>query len=677
MENSGQIPKIQFNDIVRNWMMNARLQLLLTAWSVLVLAWACTPCDAAGLPITASPRVWFETENGEGTAYDSTGGFVDTWKDQSGNGNHLTSSTTHRPSLAKNLSAVNGHTGLSFDGVDDWMRGEKSLFVNTAQATVFLVAQVPPLDGHIRTFLDSGPDGSTRRWSLWALGDPKQLRFNRDGLGGAIEGGHGRAAGEYVLLTGVADGTASHVAVNGAVIGSGPVNTELNTSGTPWTIGERFAMDQSASYQGNFVELIIYDTALSDGDRNKIGSYIARKYGLTISSFAREQDGGKEQDTQQQEVKKGDEKPVFDIETLFDVEQYPKDLRLPKMVIANDGTLIAFAGACRIYRRSEDKGETWFDVQRISPECGGANVVVDRITGDILVLDQSKRGFWRSKDTAKTWKFEKAEFRANRDGQGIFGKTPFGTAGSEAGITLMHGKYKGRLIIPARFRPMSKPGDDGPEYMPYTYNSVIYSDDRGKTWQAGEPVQSGTAEAAVAELSDGSVYINSRAGMYCDNRRRIAWSYDGGANFGDWSASDELFEPGGPTPTYKHSKKGSYGTSGGLARMPDGTTEYEDVLLFSMADSKDRRRGMITTKLVVMASFDREETWPVERHVPHEGGPCYSSITADKDGMIYVLFEGSHYGNRGIHYVTFAKFNLAWLKEGDPPDWNGDPPAGN
>ena len=363
----------------------------------------------------------------------------------------------------------------------------------------------------------------------------------------------------------------------------------------------------------------------------------------------------------------GDEKPVFKLETLFVNPGNHQEIRLPKMVVANDGTLIAFAGLCRYYRTSTDQGETWSDIQNVSPECGGGNVVVDRITGEIIILDPGQDVVaWRSKDTAKTWKSEKVTFHPS---QGDYG----GTMGSEAGITMMHGKYKGRLILPTRFNPRVGSGKKNPAFH---YNSVYYSDDRGKTWREGDPVQTGTGEAAVAELSDGSLYINSRSHMSCDNRRRIAWSYDGGAHFGDWSASDELFEPGGDRPINEHARKGSYGTSGGLCRMPDGSTQYDDVLLFSITDQRDRGKGLILNKLVVMASFDREETWPVERHIPHKGNPCYSSITADKDGTIYVLFEKNPRPGL-ISHVTFAKFNLAWLKEGDPADWNGDPPAGN
>ena len=111
--------------------------------------------------------------------------------------------------------------------------------------------------------------------------------------------------------------------------------------------------------------------------------------------------------------------------------------------------------------------------------------------------------------------------------------------------------------------------------------------------------------------------------------------------------------------------------------MPDGTTEYDDVLIFSIANEGLRyERGTVPktdnlvdwTKMIVMVSFDREETWPVSRHIPHNIGAVYSSITADKDGMIYLLFEKSTRPGR-VDDVTFAKFNLAWLKEGDPPDW--------
>ena len=362
------------------------------------------------------------------------------------------------------------------------------------------------------------------------------------------------------------------------------------------------------------------------------------------------------------------DKPLFKMETLFVSKGDHKEIRLPKIVVANDGTLIAFAGLSRFYRTSKDKGETWSDRQTISPKCEGGNVIVDRVTGDILLLDPGPDvPAWRSKDTAKTWNPEKVVFHQNGPDHG-------GTMGSEAGITLRHGPHKGRLILPTRFRFKAKKGRSD---LAFHYNAVYYSDDRGKTWRESDPVQSGTGEAAVAELSDGSLYLNSRSHMSADDRRRIAWSYDGGKTFVDWSASDELFETSGTRPSFSNSRMPSYGTSAGLTRMPDGSTRHRDVLLFAIANEGLRhRRGSVPktknfvewTKVIVMASFDREETWPFSRHIPHHLGAAYCSLTADKDGVIYVLFETSHRPGR-VDNVVFAKFNLAWLKEGNPPHW--------
>ena len=70
------------------------------------------------------------------------------------------------------------------------------------------------------------------------------------------------------------------------------------------------------------------------------------------------------------------DKPLFKMETLFVSKGDHKEIRLPKIVVANDGTLIAFVGLSRFYRTSKDKGETWSDLQTISPKCEGGNVIV-------------------------------------------------------------------------------------------------------------------------------------------------------------------------------------------------------------------------------------------------------------------------------------------------------------
>jgi len=78
---------------------------------------------------------------------------------------------------------------------------------------------------------------------------------------------------------------------------------------------------------------------------------------------------------------------------------------------------------------------------------------------------------------------------------------------NEHGITLRHGKQKGRLLRPARFYGKANKQEEWPNH----YTNAIYSDDGGKTWLTSEPFPAnGTGEATVAELSDGRIYYNSR-----------------------------------------------------------------------------------------------------------------------------------------------------------------------
>src|SRR5690606_23554122 len=97
----------------------------------------------------------------------------------------------------------------------------------------------------------------------------------------------------------------------------------------------------------------------------------------------------------------------------------------------------------------------------------------------------------------------------------------------ENGVTLRYGPHKGRLIVPARVqRRIADTKFPFPGKL--DLNVVIYSDDGGKTWKQSDPtLPFGKDESAVAELSDGRIYHNSRNNIYHGNKH-ISWSDDGG-----------------------------------------------------------------------------------------------------------------------------------------------------
>jgi len=330
-----------------------------------------------------------------------------------------------------------------------------------------------------------------------------------------------------------------------------------------------------------------------------------------------------------------------------------EDVRIPNIVVAADGSVLALGESGRRLRRSEDAGHTWSSPREIGHDARGS-AIIDDDGGDVLVVHSGGGYLWRSGDCGETWEREETTILPNAMGHGVPEGVPAQTTCSESGVTLCYGEHEGRLLMPARIQPPA--GNNDQEWWPYNYNAAIYSDDAGKTWQTSGPVQNGTGEGTLAELSGGRIYYNSRSHMSVDHRRRIAWSHDGGHMWTDWQVSEDLFEIGEPF-YFRYGTKPSYGCNAGLVRMPLEATEGSEVLLFSTPDDPGGSRVHMT----VWASFDSGETWPAKRLV-HEGLSAYSSLSAGRDGSIYLLFER---GEAELYdRMAVAVFNLAWLLEG-------------
>lgn len=328
------------------------------------------------------------------------------------------------------------------------------------------------------------------------------------------------------------------------------------------------------------------------------------------------------------------------------------------ILTAPDGTVVAFqspgGGTCR---RSRDGGQTWDAPVLIAAEATGGRGLVDETGGDVLYANPAAGWLFRSRDGAATWTRESVELRP--DGFGHVPKTE-GVAAMQCGITLAFGPHKGRLIMPARV--MGPLSSNAVEWRPYHYSTAVYSDDGGAVWQTSKPFPVlGTGEAALAELSDGSILYNSREHMSRGNRF-LARSFDGG----------DLWVGGYRSPDLPDGARGtSYGLMGGMIRLP---VPGHDILLYSNVDSsggampKQTGASIVSgrERATVWASFDGGHTWPIKRLV-YDGPSGYSSLGVGRagtpsEGRIYLLFEG---GPKGCHAaVQVAAFNLSWLLDG-------------
>ena len=342
----------------------------------------------------------------------------------------------------------------------------------------------------------------------------------------------------------------------------------------------------------------------------------------------------------------------------FESHQVFAQDRFPNVVVAMDGTVIAGWNGVQC-RRSVDGGATWGEPIPIATGLMGGSFVVDEISGDVLAFVEEEHPpgkpvrLYRSRDHGATWANQELTIHPNS-----LGHVP-ALHMNDHGITLRHGRFKGRLVCPSRWYGRT---NYPVEFFHTHYTNAIFSDDGGRTWKASEPFPAmGTGEACLAELADGRLYYNTRR-HWAPTTEDALWrwtgvSLDAGQTWENPLRS--LVLPDGNSDS-------TYGLMGGLVRLP---ILGRDVLVFSNVVSQQGRKNGY-----VWCSFDGGATWPVRRQV-FAGQFAYSSLNAGRpgtpsEGWIYLLNEGGPQGGG-----TFSRFNLSWLLEGEAtgnaavPDW--------
>ncbi len=351
-------------------------------------------------------------------------------------------------------------------------------------------------------------------------------------------------------------------------------------------------------------------------------------------------------------------------------EGYPS-IRIPAVLTTKAGTVLAFAEGRKVHsdqaqndivaKRSTDQGKTWAPLQLIHDD--GANslnnptVVQDTTSGRIFLMYQRIPGHLKERSPGTATGLDGPDIYRNllvwSDDDGLTWSKPQDVtkttkrpekatticSGPGIGIQLTRGPHKGRIIFPF---------NEGPFFL--WNNFSVFSDDGGKTWTCGENVpghllpdgkggqRSQLNEVQMAELSDGSVRLNSRqfAGAKV---RKTAVSKDGGAT---WSAVEDV--PEMPEPSCMAS----------IFRYSFADEGEKSILLFSGPLGGKREHGCLH------ASFDEGKTWPVKRELFAKSFG-YSILTKLKDGTIGCLFETD-----GANRTVFARIPPSWLLQTQP-----------
>lgn len=355
--------------------------------------------------------------------------------------------------------------------------------------------------------------------------------------------------------------------------------------------------------------------------------------------------------------------------------------RFPNLVVALDGAvLLSHGGSPAVppppgqrlaVRRSADGGISWDAPATLQePAIQGGGMLVDERSGAVLCFAQPHHPHprrprpafpavvHRSDDHGRTWRPLAATFLPD-----ALGNVP-ALHMAEHGIALRHGPRAGRLLRAARVYD----GDNhlGEEHR--GYNTAIFSDDGGLTWQASAPFPDrGTGEGAVAELADGTVLYSSRkqyvrADEKATASRWFARSRDGGETWVEAGPVADL--PDGPRHRGPERRGLAYnGHYGILAGLASAVVDGRQLVLYSSPDHHGHER----VDLVVWLSLDGGRSWPHRRRV-HAGPSGYSSLAIGRPGTpsagwLYAACEGGD--RRADEEVRVVRFTLAWLLAGD------------
>jgi sialidase-1 len=216
----------------------------------------------------------------------------------------------------------------------------------------------------------------------------------------------------------------------------------------------------------------------------------------------------------------------------------------------------------------------------------------------------------------------------------------------------------GRMIVPVWLATHRK-------HRP-SVSATIYSDDRGKTWQAGEIIVANNdrtvnpSEHMLVELADGRIMSNGRSESK-QHRRLTSVSADGATRWSEPRFVDDLYEPI---------------CMAGFAAAKLESDPANQLLLLTHPDSGptapgysqewgDRARRNLTLRL----SRDQGDTWD-DGLVIESGPSAYSDIAVGSDGFVYVLYEtgsGKTHGAFDPQGIVVAKIPLAAIKDHAAP----------
>ena len=229
-------------------------------------------------PLSLSPALWFDSSD-PNTLYDATtggnlvaaGGQIARWEDKSGNARHATQSVlANRP--IRQTSVQNGRDIVRFDGSSDFLDFNPSgLPSGSSQRTALSVfkhssnsgAKIPWLYG-----------GATQLTAYAHYKDTANIGLGRNNADIVAN----RPTNSFYIISSI-ENSGAQCWVNGTSIGTS--STQANTTLTFASLGKY--PNTNVFFDSDLAEVIIFPTALSTTNRQRVERYLGAKWGITVA----------------------------------------------------------------------------------------------------------------------------------------------------------------------------------------------------------------------------------------------------------------------------------------------------------------------------------------------------------------------------------------------------------
>lgn len=246
-----------------------------------------TAVSSAPGNISSNLSLWFKA----GTGITTSGSNVTSWVDQSPEGLDL---NNRNGSPVLTSDAFNSNSAITFDGNDNIYASNNYSTTNllsggtsTGLYTIYIVAsKSASATGHDRFF------GNGRRFRLGVQNNaPLRARIRESNTPGDVDVDVSSAltVPEQPNIYGFKrtannSGTGATFYMNGNSVEDYQTSNGVDTGDNDIVIGSAIESSGNNSWQGNIAEVIAFATSEDDTDRYKVETYLAIKYGITLSN---------------------------------------------------------------------------------------------------------------------------------------------------------------------------------------------------------------------------------------------------------------------------------------------------------------------------------------------------------------------------------------------------------